>query len=393
MLARGADLATLDDAQALVKHATRDGIVPLMRFVRDNLDNRPPKDFLGRHDAKLNAYNRHCILISLSRNIFGDPFLPNISVLSTTAHMAGLLKVRLTEDQIQAYRQPANTQDPECGGGINCIFCGLKMLGIYDEHYADNGFMCMPRLRSGRAIANDEHLKFIEEAIEKKEHKGLKLKFDYKLGDPTETLEKLSHELPPGHALFLIYGRNRTGTHAVVLRKAGNGAMELIDPQQGRQVIRFSQEQIARFGLEVTENYYRVGTRMIPDVIIEQSVLFRYWPSREALLNDLGNFVIGTLTIEGEKMQVEDFLHGERMEVEDVYSRVGEKRLGVSQIPFTIEAPPQKRKPTTGGDISVSIKRGPTKGGFVLPLRYGKGRMTISVKRRSLKRKAGVPRK
>ena len=81
MLARGADLATLDDTETLVKHAARDGIVALMRFIRHDFDNRPPEDLLRRHDAKLNAYNRHCILISLSRNIFGDPFLPNISGL------------------------------------------------------------------------------------------------------------------------------------------------------------------------------------------------------------------------------------------------------------------------------------------------------------------------
>jgi len=81
MLARGADLATLDDTETLVKDAARDGIVALMRFIRHDFDNRPPEDLLRRHDAKLNAYNRHCILISLSRNIFGDPFLPNISGL------------------------------------------------------------------------------------------------------------------------------------------------------------------------------------------------------------------------------------------------------------------------------------------------------------------------
>ena len=81
MLARGADLATLDDTQTLVKDAARNRVVALVRLIRDNFDNRPPKDFFGGHDAKLNAYDRHCILISLSRNIFGDPFLPNISGL------------------------------------------------------------------------------------------------------------------------------------------------------------------------------------------------------------------------------------------------------------------------------------------------------------------------
>ena len=57
MLAGRADLSTLDDTETLVKHATRNGIVALVRLVRYDLDNRPPKDFLGRHDAKLNAYD------------------------------------------------------------------------------------------------------------------------------------------------------------------------------------------------------------------------------------------------------------------------------------------------------------------------------------------------
>jgi hypothetical protein len=57
VLARGADLAALNDTETLVKHAARDGIVALMRLIRHDFNNRPPKDFFGGHDAKLNAYD------------------------------------------------------------------------------------------------------------------------------------------------------------------------------------------------------------------------------------------------------------------------------------------------------------------------------------------------
>jgi hypothetical protein len=57
VLARGTDLAALDDTEALIKHPARDGVVALVCLIRHDLDNRPPEDFLGGHDAKLNAYD------------------------------------------------------------------------------------------------------------------------------------------------------------------------------------------------------------------------------------------------------------------------------------------------------------------------------------------------
>jgi len=81
VLAGGTDLATLDDTEPGIKHAARNWIVGLMSLVGDDLHHRPPKDLLGRSDPKLNAYNGHCILIRLSRNIFYDPFSLNVSGL------------------------------------------------------------------------------------------------------------------------------------------------------------------------------------------------------------------------------------------------------------------------------------------------------------------------
>ena len=71
VLAGGADLAGLDDAETGVKDAAGDGVAPLVGLVGDDLDDRTPQDFLGRRDAKLHAYNRHCILlICCASNIF-----------------------------------------------------------------------------------------------------------------------------------------------------------------------------------------------------------------------------------------------------------------------------------------------------------------------------------
>ena len=363
MLARGAHLSTLDDTETLVKHTTGNGVVALMRLICHDLNNRPPEDLLGRHDAKLNAYNRHCILISLSRNIFGDPFLPNISVLCITKHGMSLLKVRLTEDQIREYRQPENTRNPECGGGINCVFCALKMLGIYDADTAAYSDMCMPRFRIGNIIKTDEHLPVIEKAIEKVEGKAFDFSFKYEYGTPEKTLVKIANELPPGYACFLIYGNRGVGTHAVVLRCGDDGVMELIDPQRGLSDINgqygFKEARARELGIEVTENYYRVKGSNIPAAMVDQSLLFKYWTSKDDLLKDLSsNFVIGTLLIGGEKMDVDEYL-------EKVQQPIGVKRA-VPPPPAPFEGAPLAKRLKKGGEISVTIKRGPTRGGFVL---------------------------
>ena len=81
MFTGGTDLAALDDTETGIKHAAGDWIVGLMSLVGDDFHHGTPKDLLGRSDPKLNAYNGHCILIRLSRNIFYDPFSANVSGL------------------------------------------------------------------------------------------------------------------------------------------------------------------------------------------------------------------------------------------------------------------------------------------------------------------------
>ena len=78
VLAGRADLAALDDAEAGVKDAAGDGVTPLVRLVRNDLDDRSPQNLFGRRYAELYAYDRHCILICCASNIFLDPFFANI---------------------------------------------------------------------------------------------------------------------------------------------------------------------------------------------------------------------------------------------------------------------------------------------------------------------------
>ena len=47
VLAGGANLAALDDAEAGVKDAARDGVTALVGLVSDHLDDRAPQDLLG----------------------------------------------------------------------------------------------------------------------------------------------------------------------------------------------------------------------------------------------------------------------------------------------------------------------------------------------------------
>ena len=81
VFAGGTDLAALDNTEPGIKDTSRNGVICLMGLVGDDFDNGSPEDLFRRSDSKLNAYNGHCILIRLSRNIFYDPFCMNVSGL------------------------------------------------------------------------------------------------------------------------------------------------------------------------------------------------------------------------------------------------------------------------------------------------------------------------
>ena len=313
VLAGGTDLAALDNTEPGIKDAAGDWIVGLMSLVGNNFHYRPPKDLLRRSDPELNAYNGHCILIRLSRNIFYDPFLANISKLSITIGMI-LLKVLLSEFQIAAYEQPAGTRVVECGAGLNCLFCALKMLGVYSPELEKMSLTCGSRYAERKPIKAKELIPLIKEAVKGITDEEHDFKFDVISGDPTGPLTALVADLKPAEACFFIYGRNGHGSHAVVLRRGSDGILELIDPQRGQADIGkefgFTEARAAELGLEVKPNYYRVrGEEKISAVMIEQSVLFGYWPSKEAVESNIHNFVIGTLMVDnvvGLKMLIDD---------------------------------------------------------------------------------------
>ena len=208
-----------------------------------------------------------------------------------------LLKVLLSEFQIAAYEQPAGTRVMECGAGLNCLFCALKMLGVYSPELEKMSLTCSARHAEGKPIKAKELIPSIKEAVKGITDEEHDFKFDVMSGDPTSPLSALVADLKPQEACFFIYGRNGNGSHAVVLRRGSDGILELIDPQRGEADIGkefgFTAARAAELGLEVKPNYYRIrGEEEITAVMIEQSVLFKYWPTKDAVESNIHNFVI-----------------------------------------------------------------------------------------------------
>jgi hypothetical protein len=246
-----------------------------------------------------------------------------------------LLKVLLSESQIAAYQQPVGTRDMQCGAGLNCMFCTLKMLGVYSPEIENMSLTCGPRHAEGKPIKAKELIPYIKEAVKGITDEEHDFKFDVMTGDPTGPLSALVADLKPQEACFFIYGRNGNGSHAVVLRRGSDGILELIDPQRGQADIGkefgFTAERAAELGLEVTPNYYRVrGEEEITTVMIEQSALFKYWPSKNAVESNIHNFVIGTLMVDnvvGLKMLIDDNNVSETMDVDDSIRRPKDIRM------------------------------------------------------------------
>ena len=226
-----------------------------------------------------------------------------------------LYKTQLTEAQIEAYEQPEGTRNPECGGGINCAFCALKMLDVYNREFAEKGTnMCMPRYRSGDIIRSDEHLTAIQGIIKDVYGEDHVFKIQHFPGNPNEILTKIASELAPSEACYLVYGNSAPdkGTHAVVFRRAEDGVLEMIDPQRGRKdegtrygiTGRYAKELDDLGGrVDVTDNYYRVrGERAIAFAMQAQSVAFGYWATKEEFDAEFARnpavFTIGTLLID-----------------------------------------------------------------------------------------------
>ena len=257
-----------------------------------------------------------------------------------------LYKTRLTEAQIEAYEQPVGTRNPECGGGINCAFCALKMLDVYNKEFAEQGSsMCIPRYRLGDIIRTDEHIAAIKSII--KDVYGEDHEFDirYFPGIPNEILTIIAAELGPSEACYLVYGNSAPakGTHAVVFRRADDGVLEMIDPQRGRkdEGIRYGitgkyAKELDDLGgrVDVTDNYYRVrGDKAIAFAMKAQSVAFGYWATMEEFDREFARnpavFTIGTLLIDSmiktTKMELDEPAPppSMKMEIDDMQGGAG----------------------------------------------------------------------
>jgi hypothetical protein len=226
-----------------------------------------------------------------------------------------LYKTQLTEAQIEAYEQPEGTRNPECGGGINCAFCALKMLDVYNKEFAEQGSnMCVPRSRTGNVIKDDEHVAAIKSIIKDVYGEDHVFNIRYFPGNPREVLTKIASELGSSEACYLVYGSSdpSKGRHAVVLRRGDDGVIEMIDPQRGRKdegtpygiTGKYAKELDDLGGrVDVTDNYYRVrGGGAIELAMKAQSVAFEYWKTMEEFDEEFAKnpavFTIGTLLID-----------------------------------------------------------------------------------------------
>ena len=225
-----------------------------------------------------------------------------------------IFKTVLTDKQIEDYKRPEGTKNPECGGGVNCAFCTLKMLGVYTPELEETSKTCGPRFKAGNIVKSEEYIVAIKQVIADMTEEQHEFVFVQEIGQPSVSLAKIAENLEPLEACYFIYGRSKEGAHAVVLRKDAGGEIELIDPQRGSDDIGkergFTAERAAELDVELTPQYYRVrGIPAIEEVMIEQSVLFKYWTTKDELMADLPHFVVACLMVDsvvGLKMLVDD---------------------------------------------------------------------------------------
>lgn len=227
-----------------------------------------------------------------------------------------IFKTVLSDKQVEEYKRPEGTKNPECGGGMNCSFCALKMLGVYNPELEEQSKTCGPRARAGNIVKPEEYIPAIKRVIADMTTEDHEFEFLVETGIPKKSLEAIADYLHPGEACFFTYGRENAGAHAVVLRKNQDGVLELIDPQRGSDDIGkeygFTEERVAELGIEATPEYYRVRDVRggeIEEVMIQQSVLFGYWKTRKELMDDIEHFVVGGLMVDsvvGLTMLVDD---------------------------------------------------------------------------------------
>jgi hypothetical protein len=290
-----------------------------------------------------------------------------------------IFKTVLTDKQIEDYKRPEGTKTYECGGGLNCAFCTLKMLGVYNPELEETSKTCGPRFRAGNMVKIEEYIIAVKQVIADMAEEHHEFALVQEIGQPSISLAKIAANLDPLEACYFIYGRSGRGGHAVVLRKNREGEVELIDPQRGSDDVGkefgFTAERAAELGIKLTPQYYQVrGIPAIEEVMIEQSALFKYWDSKEQLMSDLPHFVVGCLMVDsvvGLKMLIDDRDTSKLMEVEDMSSAnpspnppmdVEESEMSEMEMEGgnneTMTYPTTPEKGMSEDDSTLDIKRG-----------------------------------
>ena len=259
------------------------------------------------------------------------------------------------------------------------MLCTLKMLGIYSPKLNEIAISCGPRVEMGTMVKYTEIYELINDVI--KEITDIEHDFDLQTsrGAVPESLEELSSILKPQEACYFIYGREGDGSHAVVLRKGVDGQLELIDPQRGQADIgtKFGlpSSLIEKYGIEVKPNYYRVrGNAGIQEVLVKQSVLFKYWESEKEVIDKYSDFMLGALYIDnvnGLKMLIdrppERMVEDTPAQQEDIQMK--ETEFESSQIGGVEgdKTPPRSTPGSIDGDATQSLDSGSQTGVSVSP--------------------------
>ena len=92
-----------------------------------------------------------------------------------------IFKTVLTDKQIEDYKRPEGTKNPECGGGVNCAFCTLKMLGVYTPELEETSKTCGPRFKAGNIVKSEEYIVAIKQVIAdmtEEQHEFVQCTFD-----------------------------------------------------------------------------------------------------------------------------------------------------------------------------------------------------------------------
>ena len=195
--------------------------------------------------------------------------------------------------QLNDYKRPIGTLDPERGRGMNCTQASLKLLGLITEYTANRNTARINALieESGYGLTPQDIIGSLRMDLAVEYHRDVRILLQ------KTTLEALVNSLGPGQATTLVYGQpnsvvpeeaGKEKRHFVVLRKGEDGQAEMIDPQRGVEHIGkshgFYPQEVASLGMIVRENYIRViGMDNVKAAMYIQSVRFRYFENPDVL--------------------------------------------------------------------------------------------------------------